>query len=395
MKLSFEDLKQRKEKQETDEKEGKVLLGDVLEEIRQEWRAQRGCPLDEELVAYFDDTLRLKRKLAVRWHVRRCPICRTDLSTLRVAALETDDPQPPPWSEALAWKLAVAASAVALLSSSIAFSKWHESKRLRDTISRQAVMEEVVMDLAMGMPNETASRLERKIGPVMREGSYGAFLNLSRAFVFNEQFGEAIPLLERAKQIRPDQGEPYKLLAAVYKIKANHEESIRNLEALLQQQPQDRDTWNFLGWSYFSLGRYEKAREAYERSLQILPNNPDVLFNLALMEQQQGNKAKYQELLEKARQLLHRGISTSPDSAIAYFHLSKTYAHEKNWGQALNYLKIAIAKDPEWTFWVRHEVFFQEMFKAYPETEKTVAAFANVYATGKVKEILVSLAGLT
>jgi tetratricopeptide (TPR) repeat protein len=114
--------------------------------------------------------------------------------------------------------------------------------------------------------------------------------------------------------------------------------------------------------------------------------NADALFNLALLEQRRGNHSKYQELLEKARQVLRDEVSAFPNSAIAHFHMAKIYAHEKNWDQATTYLKTAVAIDSEWAFWARYEVFFQEMFKAYPETEKTMEAFADVYAAAYVAE---------
>ncbi len=357
MRLSFEDLKRRKEEREAAEREGKVPLDDVFEEIRQEWREQHGCPLDEELVAYFDITLQFRRRLTVWWHVRRCPLCRADLLTLREAALAVTEYQPQPRLEATAGKFATVTLAVALLLSIfVASYEWSENRRLRQTINQQAATEKVFEDLAASMRSNLVARINSKAishlagidtGPVMRERTFDNFLALGRAFMYAEQFDEAIPLLERAKQIRPDHDEPYKALAAISKMKATHEKSILNLEALLQRQPQDGDAWNFLGWSYFSLGKYEKSREAYERALQIHPDYADALFNLALVERQQGNNAKYQELIDKTRQLIHREISAHPDSAIAYFHLAKTYAHEQNWDQTLSYLKIAVAKDPD------------------------------------------------
>lgn len=53
----------------------------AFEEAVEEWRHEsRGCPLDEDLTSYFEGTLQLRRRLAVWWHVRRCALCRADLS---------------------------------------------------------------------------------------------------------------------------------------------------------------------------------------------------------------------------------------------------------------------------------------------------------------------------
>jgi hypothetical protein len=95
--------------------------------------------------------------------------------------------------------------------------------------------------------------------------------------------------------------------------------------------------------------------------------------------------------LEKAHQVLRDEVLTFPGSAITHFHLAKIYAHEKNWDQATAYLKSAVAIDSEWAFWASYEIFFQEMFKAYPETEKTIEAFADVYVAGYVTSTVKSI----
>jgi multiple sugar transport system substrate-binding protein len=64
-----------------------------FEEAVKGWRHERrGCPVDEELAAYVGGTLRLERWLRVWWHLhaplRRCALCRADLSALHKALLD-------------------------------------------------------------------------------------------------------------------------------------------------------------------------------------------------------------------------------------------------------------------------------------------------------------------
>lgn len=55
---------------------------DFIAAVR-EWRHEsRGCPLDEDIVAYSEGRLGLK-SFAVWWHVRRCVLCQADISRLR------------------------------------------------------------------------------------------------------------------------------------------------------------------------------------------------------------------------------------------------------------------------------------------------------------------------
>lgn len=254
--------------------------------------------------------------------------------------------------------------------------------------------------LPVSARNEMESRLQElatRLPQAMQGAKFKTLVTWATAFMYGEDFVEAIEIFERAKEIDPDGGEPYKAIAAMRKIQGAHEESVRQLKAFLQRRPEDREAWNFLGWSYFSLGEYEEARKAYKNALtrpdnlDALADYPDALLNLALLEQQQGNTARYQELMERARQLLHREVSDYPHHAIAYFHLAKLYAHKKDWDQALSYLEKAIANDPEWAFWVRYEVFFQEIVKADPDVKRPIGEVADIIAANKVRQTLASL----
>src|SRR5216117_1975809 len=72
MKLSFDELKRRKEQLEQSEQNGARQLKDVIQEIRTEH-----CPSHEELGAFLDGNLPLWRTIRIRWHVRKshCPDC--------------------------------------------------------------------------------------------------------------------------------------------------------------------------------------------------------------------------------------------------------------------------------------------------------------------------------
>jgi tetratricopeptide (TPR) repeat protein len=286
---------------------------------------------------------------------------------------------------------------VALLASVIAlYAQWRVNQTLRVTTSN-VVRENVFMDsAAAGMRNETLRMLQEmeiNLPRIMHGATFKTRTTLGSAFTYAEQFDSAVSCYEKAKEINPDDPEPYLALAAIRKIQGRHEESARNLETVLEQQPGNAKAWNYLGWIYFILGRDEKARQAYERALRIRPDYADALFNLALIEQQQGNSKSYAALLERSRALLLRKTSDYPEYAEAHFHLAKVLAHENEPEQALNHLKIAITIDGDFAFWARHEPFFKEIIKAHPEGEKAITAVADIYVANKVTQILTA-AGL-
>ena len=54
-------------------------------------------------------------------------------------------------------------------------------------------------------------------------------------------------------------------------------EMIANLAARLERDPDDLSGWQMLGWSYFKVGRFGEAAEAYGRAVAIAPANGELL----------------------------------------------------------------------------------------------------------------------
>jgi cytochrome c-type biogenesis protein CcmH len=54
------------------------------------------------------------------------------------------------------------------------------------------------------------------------------------------------------------------------------DEMIQRLTARLLQNPKDAQGWRTLGWSYFNVGRFNEASEAYAKAIELNPNVADV-----------------------------------------------------------------------------------------------------------------------
>ena len=51
---------------------------------------------------------------------------------------------------------------------------------------------------------------------------------------------------------------------------------IERLAARLQQNPKDGQGWRTLGWSYFSIGRFSEASDAYAKAIELSPNVAEI-----------------------------------------------------------------------------------------------------------------------
>lgn len=91
------------------------------------------------------------------------------------------------------------------------------------------------------------------------------------------------------------------------------EQMVSRLAVRLQEQPDDPQGWFMLGRSYLALARYREAAEAFERTQQLVGDEPDVLVAYAdALAMQQGGR-----LSGKPMELIQRALARDPDSATA------------------------------------------------------------------------------
>ena len=95
------------------------------------------------------------------------------------------------------------------------------------------------------------------------------------------------------------------------------------LEAEAAQNPENPDIWARLGHAYFDAHQYQKAIDAYEKSLAIAPNNPNVLTDLGVMYRR--NK-----LPEKAVEMFDRAIAVDPEHEVSRMNKGIVLMHDLN-----------------------------------------------------------------
>jgi cytochrome c-type biogenesis protein CcmH len=88
------------------------------------------------------------------------------------------------------------------------------------------------------------------------------------------------------------------------------DEFIAKLQAKVQAEPEDVQSWLTLGRAYAVMGRLDEAQTAYARAHRIAPDNPDVMVGLAeVMGRLNGNN-----LTGRPSALLDRALELDPDS---------------------------------------------------------------------------------
>jgi Flp pilus assembly protein TadD len=124
----------------------------------------------------------------------------------------------------------------------------------------------------------------------------------------------------------------------------------------------EEENWNYhstLGIAYDGLERFDDAKRAYEKALQLSHDNPVVLNNLALSRAQAGDLAGAQAALEKASRL-------SRDNPQIRQNLALVYGVKGDLAKAEALARLDLSEDV-----VRHNMGFFHRFQGAEQAPET------------------------
>ncbi|WP_296818874.1 M48 family metalloprotease [Brevundimonas sp.] len=121
----------------------------------------------------------------------------------------------------------------------------------------------------------------------------------------------------------------YARAIAAYRA-ANTDDAIAQIDALLEENPENPFLWELKGQVLFEAGRAAEAEPAHRRSVELLPEAGLLRLNLAQSILAQEDAARAQEGIAE----LHRSLAFEPDNPFAYLLMSQAYGSIGEDGQA-------------------------------------------------------------
>ena len=109
---------------------------------------------------------------------------------------------------------------------------------------------------------------------------------LASVLLYTAQGAEALELLEPLEAGYPDQAEVVEGLGFAYYLVKDYENALPRLEYAMALRPPDISVLNATGDCYQQLGRADKAREMFELSLSVNPNQEGVRIRLLELQVQ-------------------------------------------------------------------------------------------------------------
>jgi tetratricopeptide (TPR) repeat protein len=112
------------------------------------------------------------------------------------------------------------------------------------------------------------------------------------------------------------------------------------LEALVAKDSDYTNAWNYLGWLYNKLGKYDKAIDAFKRAIVVNPRDPFAYNNL-------GQAYAYQKKYEEAIPQYLKQLEINKNDRYATANLGRAYFELKQYDKAVSVLETAATVAPK------------------------------------------------
>ena len=111
------------------------------------------------------------------------------------------------------------------------------------------------------------------------------------------------------------------------------------LEKVVLINPNYKNAWNYLGWTYNALGRYDKAEGALRKAIAVDPRDPRAYNNL-------GQALSFQKKYDDAIPQYQKQIEINPNDQWAHANLGRVYILTKQYEKAIAEFQVAATISP-------------------------------------------------
>ncbi len=145
----------------------------------------------------------------------------------------------------------------------------------------------------------------------------------------------------------------------------NYTSAAQLLETLVAQDPDYTNAWNYLGWIYNRLRKYDKAEDSLKKAIEVNPRDLLAYNNL-------GQAYAYQKRYDEAIPQYLKQLDIKKKDRYANANLGRVYLELKQYDKAISALEAAETADP------KEPAVFYNLGRAYAkntQTDKAKEAF--------------------
>jgi tetratricopeptide (TPR) repeat protein len=182
---------------------------------------------------------------------------------------------------------------------------------------------------------------------IVLQPNFWAGYNKLGVFYYRQgRYEDAIQQFQRVVQLVPDNQRGYLNLGAMYQRLGRYEEAVRVFSQSVVHAPSGQGYSN-LGTCYYFLGRFADAAAAFERAVELTPHDFLYWRNLGdAYRWMNGRQAKARNAYERSIQLSQDAIRVNPSEALAYSSMASALAKLGRHGEARTAMIRALEIDP-------------------------------------------------
>jgi eukaryotic-like serine/threonine-protein kinase len=159
-------------------------------------------------------------------------------------------------------------------------------------------------------------------------------------------YPKALEAFQQVTVLEPDISVGYENVGNIYVQQGKFQEAVPYIQKALQIEPNSSSYLN-LGTAYFFLKQYANSTEAYEKAVELNPNDTLTLVNLADSYHAAGQQDKARATYERAIAAGFKELQTNPQNAAVMDQIALCYAKTGNSQQADVFIRRARAIDKD------------------------------------------------
>ena len=179
---------------------------------------------------------------------------------------------------------------------------------------------------------------------VLPDGPFRSLYESAQRSANNRDYSSAAQVLESLLDKNPDYTNGWNYLGWIYNQIGRYEKAIPALQKAIVQSPFDSFAYNNLGQSFSGLKKFEEAVPQYQKQIEINPKDRYAWANLGRI---------YIELhqADKALLALQAAVAIAPKDPAVQFNLGRAYAAAHQNGKAVESFRLSVEIEPVPTRW--------------------------------------------
>jgi len=172
-----------------------------------------------------------------------------------------------------------------------------------------------------------------------------AFFEIGRVYFEHDQWKQASELLRKSVELENRNDVAHLLLGLSLAELKHFEESERELQIAVRQNPKSDFNWYFAGWRLLLRGKYEESLPYFYNAVELNPKNSNAQRALGSALAHTGSYGLAENYYKKAIEIIEREGQATPEPYLDLAYLLLFSNQKEPAAQALDYIRKAIAID--------------------------------------------------